>query len=114
MSTIGERIRKIRKLNELNQVEFSSMIGVSQGTLSELEQNRYKPAIDTLMQIRDRFDTDLLWLLYGENQLSTKDTYEKKFVENEIDLLLRFRKLKVNDQEEILEIIKLKINRYNS
>lgn len=109
MSTIGERIRKIRKLNKLNQVEFSSMIGVSQGALSELEQDRYKPAIDTLMQIRNRFDTDLLWLLYGENQLSTKE-----FVENEIDLLLWFRKLKVNDQEEILEIIKLKINRYNS
>ncbi len=112
MSTIGERIRKIRKLNELNQVEFSSMIGVSQGTLSELEQDRYKPTIDTLMQIRNRFDSDLLWLVYGEEHSSTKEAFEKKFVEKEIDLLLQFRKLKISDQDELLEFIKLKINRY--
>ena len=38
MSSIGERIKRIRKIHEHNQVEFSNMIGVSQGTLSELEQ----------------------------------------------------------------------------
>ncbi|UJF33729.1 helix-turn-helix domain-containing protein [Paenibacillus hexagrammi] len=40
-STLGQRIRIIRKSNILNQVEFSNYIGVSQGTLSELEM--YKP-----------------------------------------------------------------------
>lgn len=44
MSTIRERIRWIRKIHEHNQVVFSNIIGVSQGTLSELEQDKYKPA----------------------------------------------------------------------
>jgi transcriptional regulator with XRE-family HTH domain len=30
-SSLGERIRIIRKSNNLNQVEFSNIIGVSQG-----------------------------------------------------------------------------------
>ncbi len=37
MSTTGERIKRIRKIDEQNQVDFSNIIGVSQGTLSELE-----------------------------------------------------------------------------
>ncbi|WP_319023253.1 helix-turn-helix transcriptional regulator [Paenibacillus polymyxa] len=28
-------------MNKLNQTEFSSIIGVSQGTLSELEKDKY-------------------------------------------------------------------------
>lgn len=31
----------IRKLNKINQVDFSNRIGISQATLSELEQDKY-------------------------------------------------------------------------
>ncbi|AUJ88471.1 MULTISPECIES: helix-turn-helix domain-containing protein [Paenibacillus] len=43
MSTIGQRIRTIRKTNNLNQIKFANTIGISQGTLSELEQDKYRP-----------------------------------------------------------------------
>ncbi|WP_445322337.1 helix-turn-helix domain-containing protein [Paenibacillus sp. IHBB 10380] len=36
--SLGDRIRSIRKNKMLNQTEFSLMIGISQGTLSELER----------------------------------------------------------------------------
>ncbi|WP_419182335.1 helix-turn-helix domain-containing protein [Paenibacillus radicis (ex Xue et al. 2023)] len=39
---MGSNIRKLRKLNNLNQVEFSSYIGISQGNLSEIEQGNCK------------------------------------------------------------------------
>lgn len=38
METLGEKIKNIRKLNKLNQTDFASTLGVSQGTLSELEK----------------------------------------------------------------------------
>lgn len=41
---LGERIKRIRKKNQMNQTEFSHFIGVSQGTLSELEQNKSNPS----------------------------------------------------------------------
>ncbi|WP_434749477.1 helix-turn-helix domain-containing protein [Paenibacillus amylolyticus] len=44
MTSIGEKLKYIRKLNKLNQTEFSQMIGVSQGALSELEKDKYKPS----------------------------------------------------------------------
>jgi hypothetical protein len=41
VKVIRANIRKLRKLNNLNQVEFSSYIGISQGNLSEIEQGVY-------------------------------------------------------------------------
>ncbi|WP_445322377.1 helix-turn-helix transcriptional regulator [Paenibacillus sp. IHBB 10380] len=38
-------MREIRKNNQMNQIEFSNHVGVSQGTLSELEQNKYNPSV---------------------------------------------------------------------
>jgi DNA-binding XRE family transcriptional regulator len=46
MKTLGEKIKSIRKLNKLNQTGFSSTIGISQGTLSELEKDKYKPSLE--------------------------------------------------------------------
>jgi transcriptional regulator with XRE-family HTH domain len=61
--TIGQKIKKIRKANEMNQVEFSKMIGISQGRLSEIETDITKPSAETLIALRKRFKVDLNWLL---------------------------------------------------
>ncbi|MGN7454208.1 helix-turn-helix domain-containing protein [Paenibacillus pasadenensis] len=110
MSTIGERIKRIRKIYGHNQVDFSNIIGVSQGTLSELEQDKYKPALDTIMQIYNKFNTDIYWLLFGVEQHNDD---KNRFGKTESELILQFRKLNLVDQEEILDIIQLKLNRYN-
>jgi transcriptional regulator with XRE-family HTH domain len=108
MSTLGERIRGIRKTNQLNQIEFANMIGVSQGTLSELEQDKYKPSVDILIAIQNKFKVDLEWLIIG----STQDTYSINLNEKENKLISGFRKLNNDDQDEILEITRIKLKRY--
>jgi len=111
LSTIGERIKRIRKLHKYSQVEFAKIIGVSQGTLSELEQDKYKPALDTVKDIHIKFETDIYWLLYGMDKTQHVN-YNKGISEFETELILEFRKLKEIDQDEIVEFIKLKIKRY--
>ncbi|TDF91702.1 helix-turn-helix domain-containing protein [Paenibacillus piri] len=66
IETIGSRIRIIRKLNKINQVDFSNRIGISQATLSELEQDKYKPLVDTVLSNVMGFGTKVEWLLVGE------------------------------------------------
>lgn len=41
-----------RKQNSLTQIEFAQQIGVSQGTLSDLEKDKCKPSVDTLISLR--------------------------------------------------------------
>jgi transcriptional regulator with XRE-family HTH domain len=51
MDSIGARIKRVRKLHELNQVSFARAIGISQGTLSELAKNKFNPSVETLIQL---------------------------------------------------------------
>jgi transcriptional regulator with XRE-family HTH domain len=114
MSTIGDRIKRVRKLNELNQVDFASRIGVSQGTLSELEQDKYKPSTETVMAIRDQFKTNLHWLLYGTIESDNERTsYDIQIDAREISIIENLRKLKWEDQEDIIDFIKIKVKKRN-
>lgn len=114
LMTLGQRIKNIRKRNKLNQVEFAKIIGVSQGTLSELEQDKYKPSIETIISIHKVFKVDLEWLLVNPNECNTlKDTYVSKAEGKEVELLSLFRKLTDEDQNEIMGIIELKLKRLN-
>lgn len=61
--TIGARVKKIRDLNDMTQVEFSSLIGISQGRLSEIEKDITKPSAETLIALRRKFRVDLNELL---------------------------------------------------
>ncbi|OMF32259.1 hypothetical protein BK133_14650 [Paenibacillus sp. FSL H8-0548] len=65
MSNVGENIKKLRKQIELTQVEFSKQIGVSQGTLSDIEQGNCNPSIETLVSIQERYNVSFNWLLKG-------------------------------------------------
>jgi transcriptional regulator with XRE-family HTH domain len=62
-ASIGKRIRNIRKSFKMTQIEFSSVIGISQGRLSEIEKDMNKPSADTLIALRRRFNVDLNELL---------------------------------------------------
>lgn len=106
---LGERIREVRKNHQMNQTEFSNRIGVSQGTLSELEQNKYNPSLETILAIIKVFDVSAKWLLFGET-LSEGGHGESAGQLNKIEesLIIKFRMLSKHDRDEIIDIIDLK------
>ncbi|WP_053361365.1 helix-turn-helix transcriptional regulator [Bacillus sp. FJAT-27251] len=112
MLTLGRRINYVRKINKLNQVEFSKIIGVSQGTLSELETDKYKPSLEIIILIHRNFKVDLEWLLVDTNDITNRDLCLPKITGKEEELILLFRELSTEDQDEIIGIIELKLNRY--
>jgi transcriptional regulator with XRE-family HTH domain len=112
IETIGSRIKMIRKLNKINQVDFSNRIGISQATLSELEQDKYKPSVDTILAIVELFEVDVEWILLGSKNSAGKVFGIRGVNEKEAILIMHFDKLKTVDQDEIIEFIKLKMSRY--
>lgn len=52
-------MKYIIKLDKLNQTEFSQIIGVSQGALNDLEKDKYKPSLETVVTLKEKFDVDL-------------------------------------------------------
>jgi hypothetical protein len=69
--------------------------------LSEFEQDKYKPSTETVMAIRDQFKTNLHWLLFGTTESDAR----------EISIIENLRKLKWEDQEDIIDFMKIKVKR---
>lgn len=117
-SSLGDRIRVIRKTNRLNQTEFSNLIGISQATLSEIKKDKYNPSIETIFSIYKVFKTNLNWLILGEeianeeNRKSKIDLFQTVVNEKELKLLELFNKLTDRDMDEIILFMDLKIGRY--
>jgi transcriptional regulator with XRE-family HTH domain len=118
LSSLGNRIRIIRKANRLNQNEFSNLIGISQATLSELEKDKYNPSVDTIISIYKIFKTNLSWLILGEsfkeeNNEHTIDLFQTVINEKELKLIELFNKLSESDMDELMLFMELKIARYH-
>lgn len=113
MFIIGENIRKLRKMAGLTQIEFAKEIGISQGTLSDIEQGNCNPSVDTALSIHRRFDVDLDWLLKGEqNGTNAGQKRSLDFSVQEKQLFELIKKLNEEDQKELLEYAEFKLRRY--
>lgn len=62
MNTIGERIRIVRKMNNLNQKQFAQILGVSQTHISKIEANKDSPSQKLLKSICIEFNINQDWL----------------------------------------------------
>ncbi|MGW7162655.1 helix-turn-helix domain-containing protein [Paenibacillus taichungensis] len=112
MTSIGEKLKYIRKLNKLNQTEFSQMIGVSQGTLSDLEKDKYKPSMDTVIALKKKFDIDLEWFMFEDYLYKNTEIFSVYVDDFESKFISDIRKLNAQDKEELEGILKLKLKRY--
>jgi transcriptional regulator with XRE-family HTH domain len=63
MSTVGDRIRLLRKRAGLNQVQFATELDVSQSTISKWEKNKQEPEREALIKMSNYFRKDLHTLL---------------------------------------------------
>ena len=67
---LGDRLRTYRKKFGKNGIDFSTLIGISQGSLSDIETNKTKPSTNTLAGLIRNTDIDIEWLLTGEEKIT--------------------------------------------
>lgn len=68
---LGERIRLVRETLGMNQADFSSSIGITQGPLSQMEKGAISPSTQTLKFICDRYFLREEWLKKGTGEMFT-------------------------------------------
>lgn len=108
--TFSEKLKLIRKSNNLTQAEFASSIGVSRANLANIELGNVSPTPVFINCVSLMYNVDKHWLVDDNNNdlsplnASTNmltlimDKYEqldskyKKFVENQINQLLELQK----------------------
>lgn len=71
---IGDKVRNIRKSMNLTQVEFAQVLGVSQGTISEIESFKTVPSSETIAAIQSVDKKLCLNWLFQQNENSENET----------------------------------------
>lgn len=104
--SIGERIKKHRLKNNLTQKELSVQLGLTSKMISFYENDERTPPADILIKLSRIFTVSTDYLL-GLSE-KKKDSVISDF---EVELLNSFRALSKDEQEEVIEILRLKLRR---
>lgn len=109
---IGNRIKQRRKELGLTQVQIYQATGISSGNLSTIENGKSLPSSAALVGLSDLLQCSIDYLLKGVPSLEiskNEDSVSRSTTDD--NLLNAFHQLDSNDQEEILAMINLKIQR---
>lgn len=69
MSTIGDRIKEIRKIKGLTQQKFADELGLKRNTVGGYEIGTVSPSDRTIADISQKFDVNENWLRTGEGEM---------------------------------------------
>lgn len=111
MNTLGEKIKTLRKSNNLTQKELALKIGVTASTVTKYENGQLEPNIDILNKISNIFNISVSNLI--------DDNYSRKEFSTESEFLnfYELRNSKEIADETISELTKFiilaVINKYN-
>lgn len=123
--TIGERIRARRKELHLTMKDIFNKESIQTGNLSELENDKYLPSVQTLISLSKVLDCSIDWILTGKEHASDKESLDfvtlrteqglacdgNPLTDLEADLIAMFRLLPGGQREEIFDLTYFKYKR---
>lgn len=81
LSSVGERIKEIRKNLKLTQGQFSKESGISQSHLSSIENGKDNPSTTLIKLISIKYNISESWLISGIGSFDTvQNDYSNKYV----------------------------------
>lgn len=99
METVGDRLKKLRLARKLSQEQVAKMVGVKQGSYTQLETGKTKtPRASNLTKYARLYEVDPEWLMTGKGIQQPIEALEP----NEADLLLIFRDISPEGQAYIV------------
>ena len=68
------RIKELRLLNNLKQIELCKELGITQGALSGWENGKYEPDLKSLTKLAELFKVSIDYLLGNTDEKTQKET----------------------------------------
>lgn len=103
-----EKLKQLRKEKNLSQVEMANILNVHQTAISQWEQGRTTPDMQTLIKIADYFQVTVDSLL-GKNS-ATVDSYNS-LTANEKQLIKKYRLLDQHGQKAVNSVLDVELER---
>lgn len=110
--SFAQRLKDALRITKTKQIELSRSTDIDKGTINNYLAGKYEPKQDRLEIIAKALDVDPVWLMgYDvpmEREKKTPDTI--KLTEGEEMLLDLFRRVPVERQQMVLDMIKIALN----
>lgn len=110
LDMLGMRIKERRKQKGLTLKQVEQLTGISNGNLSEIERGIKTPSLSSLVKIVNVLECSADDLIFGENESGFMGS-KISVSEREIAFLSALRELDSDDQDEIMDLIEVKIRR---
>jgi len=110
VQAVGDRIKKRRKELGLTQMDIKEKTGISSGNISDIEHGNRLPAATTLVQLAEVLDCSIDYILIGP-PFATEHGENSFIGESAQQLLSLFYALPPDEQEELLMIAQIKVNK---
>lgn len=107
MESIGNRILERRKELRLTQTDIYNKCGIATGALSKIENGVRTPSCIIFYNLACALNCSMDWLMTGNSAQS----HNIELCEKEDKLLNMFRELDHDDQEELIDIVEIKLKR---
>lgn len=85
MSTIGKNISKIRKEHEMTQDQVAEKLHVTRQAVSNWENGKTQPDVETLGQLAECFEVPVEMLIYGKSETQGNKIVIERTVKKGID-----------------------------
>lgn len=107
MTTIGERIRLLRKEHNLTQDQLAKLIDKTKSNVSGYENDKFEPSAQTIISLCNFFDVSADFLLFGINNdvLKIEHKEDLELVHNEIDLVKKINRLDNYERAKVEGIV---------
>ncbi len=103
--SIGNRLKEIRNINNLSQIDFADKLNTTQGNLSKMEANKIDLSTKIIETIMQNWNINPSWLITGNGDMLIKDTNNHTHLtEDEFDIPTYLRR-QVTDDEQSSQII---------
>ena len=99
LETIGQRVRALRKENNLTLKELSEKTDIVISNIGFIENDKNKPSVANILKLCNFFNVSADWLLTGKE-------YKNDLSEIEADIVKHFRLLDNEQQKSIHQILK--------
>lgn len=70
MSTVGERLKEVRKTAKLNQEQFAKTLGISRGHISNIEKGKDSPSSSLVKLLCSTYNVSEDWFLHGDGEMA--------------------------------------------
>lgn len=112
MDTVGERLAYTRNsILSMNQKDFAKLISVSQGALSEIENNKRGLPMEAIIELMKYSKTDIriscTWILTGLEDVTSTSSLSN----DEKELITTYNKLDRRGQHRVHTIIYEELDR---